>query len=144
MRERGDGTNMKWQAAYSVHNELLDAQHQGLFAVIEELGLGLTSGGDADVVAAALAKLTRYADQHFEMEEAMMAQADFPGVEDHRQEHQRLVQALRDFVARFDAEDPTVRDELYFFLISDWLASHILGHDHAYVADMEREFGATQ
>lgn len=123
---------MDWTPIYSVGIDILDRQHQGLFAVITELQNELASSVADGGVARCLDRLRRYTREHFATEEALMAAAAYPQLASHRAQHAALCRRLDELGERLGADDPAVRDDLYFFLVSDWLATHILGADHGY------------
>ncbi len=123
---------MIWTPIFSVGNEVLDQQHQGLFAIIAELQGHLASTSTEEGVRECLDRLRRYTRHHFRAEEALMTKASYAGLTTHCAQHADLCRRLDDFAARLARADPNVRDDLYFFLLSDWLAAHILQADQAY------------
>lgn len=133
---------MDWNEIYSVGNPELDSQHQGLFRVIGDLGASLNDGHEDEVVKETLAKLIQYTADHFQFEEEMMHQAGYAGLEEHRNIHRALKEKLEQFSHQLEDGRPGVRDDLYFFLISDWLASHILGADKDYAPTLQNRKAA--
>ncbi len=121
----------RWTQHYSVNIAALDAQHQGLFATIDELNEALARGRGARVTEPVLKKLVEYAQTHFATEEALMTEYKFPGLEAHRMEHQRFGKKVEKFLEDYRAGKQGVPVSLLMFL-QTWLKEHILTADKAY------------
>ncbi|MGZ8227279.1 MAG: bacteriohemerythrin [Methylococcaceae bacterium] len=75
-------------------------------------------------------QLYEHAEQHFESENQLMAQHDYPGVTDHKGEHQRVLGEFKQFKSRVDKGliafgRSFVRDRL-----PQWLALHVTTMDN--------------
>ena len=121
----------RWTEQYSVNVASLDAQHQGLFATINELNEALARGAGARVTEAVLRKLVEYAQTHFAAEETLMTEHAFPGLETHCMEHQRFGKKVAKFMEDYRAGKQGVPVSLLLFL-QVWLKEHILTADKAY------------
>jgi hemerythrin len=77
--------------------------------------------------------MTAYAGEHFETEEALMAQAGYPALEEHVKEHRvykaRTVSLCLDTMA----SKAFVPVDILVFL-RDWWTGHVLGSDMKYKA----------
>jgi len=121
----------RWTENYSVNIKVLDAQHQGLFATINELKDALSSGHGSKVTEPVLKKLVEYATTHFAAEEALMSAHKFPGLDAHRMEHQKFGEKVAAFLADYKAGKSGVPVSLMLFL-QNWLKGHIQTTDKAY------------
>ncbi len=121
----------RWTKNYSVNIAVLDAQHQGLFATINELNNALSSGQGAKVTESVLKKLVKYATTHFAAEEMLMTEHEFPGLATHRAEHEKFGEKVGEFLADYRAGKSGVPVSLMLFLHT-WLKGHILTADKAY------------
>jgi len=147
---------MTWSEEMSVGIPELDEDHKTLIRVINQLDANAGNKARRDSVRQSLVALQRYAEFHFAREENVMAACAYPGLEDHREEHRRFIERIRQLNARF-AENPessaeVVNDELLTFL-RDWLTHHIMIEDKAYRTTAEssrpaqeaaRSFAGTQ
>lgn len=108
---------------------LIDAQHKKLF----ELAATFTDSGDQIRVMKSLAALCDYVKTHFREEEEMMASCAFPGLDAHRQQHEKCRKMLVDLLgnARSMSLDQ-IADEVKR-LVNGWIYNHILTADFAYV-----------
>lgn len=117
------GIRFIWSDEYSVGNEVLDNQHKYLL----ELGNKIQTA-DVGQARAFVMELYKYIRVHFTREEAHMKAIGFPGLDEHKEQHEHLITDLnalsQDFV-------PEKLDALIAFLHT-WLVNHVLHEDKAY------------
>src|ERR1043165_9399259 len=80
-----------WRKEYSVSIPQIDAQHQQLVALINELHMAMMEGNGKPALAHILAELVRYAENHFTYEETMLQQRGYSGLAGHRLEHKAWI-----------------------------------------------------
>lgn len=85
-------SEIAWKQEYSVGNEAIDADHQGLFDLVRELAEADITDG---LLNSILVRLENYAAGHFSREEALMEKMGYPGFEEHKKQHQAFVEWLR-------------------------------------------------
>ncbi len=120
---------LEWTSALRVGVEQIDEQHQELFRRAERLVLALEAGHRADVDPL-LRYLTDYVVSHFEFEERWMAEAEYPGLEAHRDAHRRFMDDLRERTREYRRQGPTrqVAASARGWLTA-WFEHHIAGAD---------------
>lgn len=123
----------RWTESYSVNIAVLDEQHRALFDVVNELDRALRFGEGSAALEDVLHKLTDYAAAHFELEESLMAQHEFPGLTTHRSYHEEFRQKIDEFLTAHRAGKAGVPVEALLFL-KDWLKDHLLRTDRQYSA----------
>jgi hemerythrin len=130
-----------WKKEFSVHNEALDAEHLAMFGLINELFETLDQGEPQRTIEEILDEAQRYAQQHFEHEESLMAQCGFPKLEEHRQEHRMylVTVGLLQKDLTLSAEDKVY--ELFLFL-QDWWLTHITKADQDYAKHLDTGLGS--
>ena len=121
----------RWTGTYSVNIDELDRQHQGLFAIINQLHEALETGEGAAVMKPVLDELLDYAKYHFAAEEQLMQKHKFPGFSSHQLEHQAFGRSVNKYLEDFQAGKVGAPSALLLFLQS-WLKQHILKTDKAY------------
>lgn len=117
---------LKWDESYSVGEDHLDAQHQGLIDLINKLD------GDAPVPVV-LDDLQLYVDEHFRDEEAMLEQAAYPELTAHKAQHaafEEWLEASRQ-ACRSGEVVGLLRGSIASYL-KTWLVNHIMVSDKAY------------
>lgn len=120
-----------WSDDLSVNIKQFDDQHQGLVNLINELYDAMSAGKGSAVIGKILSGLADYTVYHFKTEEDVFQKHGYPGLEQHKFEHDNLTKQVLDFKEQFDAGKAVVSIELMKFL-KDWLTNHILAGDMAY------------
>lgn len=121
----------RWTERYSVHIAAMDRQHRGLFSTVNELNEALAAGRGAEAAEPVLQRLVDYALTHFAAEETLMEKHSFPGLLQHRAEHDAFSEKVTHFIEDFRAGKAGVPVALMFFL-QTWLKNHILAMDKEY------------
>ena len=122
---------MTWRSQYSVGVETLDNQHKAILRILNELHAASLKGKAQEVAGPLLSQLVSLASEHFSTEERLMESTGFPGLAEHRAEHQVLAGKLREFVSRHQKGDAAVYTQLLHFL-RDWLNNHMQSEDQEY------------
>jgi len=115
---------LEWRSEYSVGNDIIDQQHQGLFVIANEI----LRAHDADESTRGIMKLFKYTRIHFHDEEEIMAQRGYSGLEEHRQKHEELIERLGG-IATVINHDKEAFSERVFELMLDWILTHIVEED---------------
>lgn len=122
---------INWNDSYSVKVDRFDSEHKKLVELINTLFDGMTKGHGKDVLGDILNELINYTQVHFTNEEKAMAEKNFPGLAEHKQEHEKLVTEVLDFYQQYKEDRVSVTSDLLDFL-SKWLTDHIMGTDQKY------------
>jgi hemerythrin len=98
-----------------------DTQHQALFELIDKIK---EVPFDPDI----LIRLKLYAEHHFIIEEAYMAQLGYPEADEHIEAHDRFREELEAMLETDPTMHPALQTSLSDFLYK-WLKLHVLGID---------------
>lgn len=131
---------LQWTEKMSVGIDTIDADHQKLLALVNELHSVVRKKESPDIVARVLRDLIAYTDYHFEAEEQLLRLIRYPDFERHKEIHG----ALRDKVAELEVryrDAPHKAGVKMFDFLSDWLMRHILGEDMKYKALLLEKLG---
>ena len=121
-----------WDESLETRIPHIDAQHQKLVSLINNLDQAVQDGTGGLLVSYVLQELIRYVKDHFEDEEQLMLRRRFPGLTDHRREHDIFASRLKEIHATFqdgDALSATILD-----FLKEWLVNHIRRTDQVYAA----------
>lgn len=120
---------MCWREEYSIGIIEIDDQHKELIKRFKLVADAVTNRQGWSELHFAILGILRYAEFHFQFEEALMRLYGFPQIESHIQEHRRILQAAEAFI------DESLRkvapDDVAQFY-QDWLATHIQNDDRHY------------
>ncbi len=120
-----------WNESYSVQIVSMDDQHKKLVAIINELHEHQKQGKSKEVMDKTLKSLVAYTRTHFLAEEKVMEQANYPKLADHKQNHQKLISNVSDYLKKYQAGESITAIGLLKFL-HDWLLKHIVQEDMYY------------
>jgi hemerythrin-like metal-binding protein len=127
---------IEWQDSYSVGVDKLDADHKRLINIIKRIDEAEKSGKP---VQGALEELRNYTEYHFKAEEERMYAADYPGIDEQKQEHKWFVEWLETVERTYNLSPEAhfhVAETVNDFL-SEWLTHHILVVDMQYKGLLE-------
>lgn len=119
---------LNWRDEYSIGVAQIDSEHRQLFDVINEFHDQQQGAIAANDILKMLNRLIKYSEQHFRNEEAIMRGEGYAGMDEHQQQHDKLVGAIFDIAADVEAGKSTIDMQLHTFL-KNWLLDHILLHD---------------
>ena len=86
-------------------NEMIDSQHKELIDKINKLLDSCETSKDKVVSVKTLDYLADYTEFHFGEEEKLQEEITYPGVEKHKEEHEKLRQVVRDLYNMLEEEE---------------------------------------
>lgn len=107
-----------------------DDEHKHLFGLLNTLH-ATVGGGERSSIGKALDGLIAYVAEHFGSEEENMRKANYPALEQHLAEHDKLVATCVGLQKQFHAGQAEITPETTAFL-RDWLKQHIPHIDRKY------------
>ncbi len=130
-----------WSERFSVGVPELDEQHRTIHRLLSRL-LDLADAKidievDAEVVSDTLTELTRYTQEHFQLEESLMSEAGFPELEEHQAYHEQFIEQVAELSMATWTGQPQTPAEL-LLLLERWLQDHILQVDMRYREHLSR------
>ncbi len=122
---------VEWSEELSVGITQVDQEHQKLVAIVNQLDEAMISGKGTRIMNEILTQLVEYTKIHFTAEEALMAEAEYPGLDLHKQQHRQLVRKVEKFHSDFNNSGRRITRKMMDFL-KYWLSNHILVDDMAF------------
>jgi len=125
----------KWQETYSVNVDTLDAHHQKLFSLVENLYINIfeceNNSQKQILIGKTLSELTDYTYYHFAQEEALLLKCEYPDYIPHKEEHEQFKLHLTQLLKQY--KDVTFVWSLPILIfLKDWLVAHVLNADLQY------------
>lgn len=120
-----------WTNDLSVGEKGIDEEHQGLFALVNELE---SADMSHDYINSILDRLKRYTIEHFTREEAFMKKMGYPELDAHVEQHDAFkewLETIRATYARFPQSPFIIGDSVNGYL-QRWLRDHIRNEDMKY------------
>jgi hemerythrin-like metal-binding protein len=122
---------IKWSKAYVLGIDEIDAQHQQLCSLINELYSAMSEGRGKAVTGEVLDSLAEYTIKHFSAEERLMQAHRYAAFGEHQATHKEFVAKVEQFRKRYYAGNLCLNIEILDFLRA-WLIGHIQGADRKY------------
>jgi len=122
---------IQWDESLSVKVKEIDAQHQKLINLLNELFDAMRVGKGNQILGGILHSLVTYTQTHFKNEEMYFDKFQYPDAVAHKAEHKKLVEKTMKFKTDFEAGKVGISIPLMDFL-SNWLKDHIKGTDKKY------------
>ena len=116
---------IEWQDRFSVGVPAVDHEHRELIEAVGALQTALTGGASQDEIDRALGELMRGISAHFALEEKFMAEHRYDGLTEHKADHERLLDELRDLMEGHAEGTPDEVSER----LGNWFARHFQTHD---------------
>ena len=125
-----------WTESLSVGVSSMDAHHQKLINMINELHAALRQKRGQEVGLKLLVELDKYVRYHFHAEEELMRKANYPKLEEQLTAHRKFLETAGALKQRWEAGDKSVPTEL-MRVLQQWLVAHIQKMDKQYTSYMK-------
>ena len=124
---------LDWKDSYSVGIAAVDHEHRELIDLINTLHEELVSGGGARTVSAIFGDIYKGISGHFALEESFMRERGYDQLAEHKGDHERLLDELRDIMDDYDGRvggsDRDAADRELSARLGSWFALHFQTHD---------------
>jgi len=123
---------IEWEDAYAVDWGVIDNDHKTLFKLINKFNRNIANFRSSEEMAPYIESLRKYTQTHFKREEMLQEKVGYAFFDDHKQEHQALIEKLDGLAqSALRANDDTITDaamDLGSFF-ADWLTGHVIEND---------------
>jgi len=119
---------LQWKDEYSVGIESMDDEHREMISLINSTYDKLGPDADPEQIDDCLAEIFNTISMHFALEERIMRNAAYAEFEAHKNDHEELLDRLRDLMDDFYA-DPVTGTKTLEQSLSDWFAGHFSTFD---------------
>jgi hemerythrin len=121
-----------WTSNLNTGIETIDKQHRMIVEYINQLDDAKSAGGKPALVAKVIDGLVGYTVSHFNYEERLLEEANYPFLKAHKNVHTIFIKRLNDYQERFKLGED-IAEELHMMMFS-WLFGHIKHDDMDYVS----------
>ncbi|MDR3168088.1 MAG: bacteriohemerythrin [Treponema sp.] len=129
----GDDVLVEWEDRYSVGIPFIDDQHKKLVELTNDLYKGcLLGGGEArDYFMKVIRGVVDYVKYHFAAEEKILEKVKYPGLAEHKKEHEGFIKQVVGDVKNFQ-EGKQFVPNVFVRYLKDWILTHIAVQDKQY------------
>jgi hemerythrin len=122
---------LNWKEKHLTSDEIIDAQHQELLDIANELQSALHQGRGSEILHGQLIHLIKLTQAHFAAEEREMCTNCYPGLPQHKGEHDRLIKQIMELQRKINEGQEVVSMDVIYF-IKHWIMHHLVTEDYAY------------
>ena len=130
-------TLIEWRKDFETGVPDVDHEHQELIALINELHDTLGTNADDETISAFLGEVFAKISSHFALEETIMRKYDYDEYAEHKQDHEQLLDDIRDIMDDFETQTDTDYRAALSTTVHDWFVNHFKTRD----ARLHRKLG---
>jgi hemerythrin len=119
---------LQWKKEYGIGIEEVDYEHRQLIELINRMHEAFADGGAKQTVSAFFGDLLKEISAHFALEERVMRDEGYTRFAPHKEDHERLLDELREIMDAFDRAEEIDSFELALRLDA-WFMRHFQTHD---------------
>lgn len=120
---------VEWREEFNTGVPSVDFEHQELVGVLNQLLLAIQSGGSDAQTQEMISNLYGRFSGHFALEETIMKRYDYDEFELHKEDHEDLLDQIRDLMESHAGGDFSGKAELFAENMYDWFANHFQTKD---------------
>lgn len=119
---------LHWEERYSVGIEAVDHEHRELVDLINRLFEEARSRGSKVAVLGFFGDLFKAISAHFALEERVMQERGYDQLTQHKNDHERLLDEIRDIMEDYEMTD-LFDEQLLALRLDAWFSRHFETHD---------------
>lgn len=116
-------TLMKWKDEYALGIPAIDHEHKELIDLINQALESSTHDDSRDTVLDALGETYARISAHFALEEKLMREQEYDHYEDHKSDHERLLDEIRDIMDEYE-DTSRFSGESFAHALEHWFTDH--------------------
>ncbi len=117
-----------WKPEFAVGVDSVDFEHRQMIDLINEIYDEMKTRKDADSIEQFMGDVHFAISAHFALEERLMRESDYVEYEAHKEDHEELLDQIRELMDQF-VSDPDKGFDLLQDNLSDWFESHFATFD---------------
>jgi hemerythrin len=121
-------------SVHTVGYDLIDNDHDEFVSLLNRL-----DAADNKDFPTLFQQLYEHTEQHFDRENQLMQQFSFPGINDHKAEHQRVLGEFKQFKSRVDKGLIAFGRSFVKDRLPQWLGLHVTTMDSALAAHIKTQ-----
>ena len=121
-------TLLEWKDEFKIGIEEVDFEHQELIELINESFAEVERANSSTAVMDFLGEIFEKISAHFALEEKVMKSFRYEDYEEHKRDHERLLDSIRDIMDEFMLVEK-IDEKLFGQQLRDWFINHFSTHD---------------
>lgn len=131
---------IEWREEFSIGIPSVDYEHKGMIRMINQLHEEMSAAPSRDTVSGFLGEIHALISAHFALEEKEMREMGYDEFDDHKDDHERLLDEIRDIMDDFEADDSGDFAEELSRRLEAWFTGHFQTRDarlHRFLKDRQ-------
>ena len=121
-------SSLQWRGDFDTGIREMDVEHRQLIAHIAKLQQEMAGGAEPEKVLNILRQIYDEIAEHFALEEKVMQQMSYAAYADHKEDHETLLEDLREIMEEVD-EDGGIDEVQLTDDLDRWFSDHFRLHD---------------
>jgi hemerythrin-like metal-binding protein len=122
---------LEWHKEFEIGLPAIDFEHRQLIELINALHDELTGGSEAETVLQFFADVHAAIAAHFALEERMMREQKYARYEDHKADHEELLDQINDIMQGYEQGSYDAQIDRLSRELGDWFSIHFRDKDAA-------------
>ena len=119
---------LKWKSSYALGISSVDHEHQEMIKAINAVYASLDEQAAPEEIESALGEIHANISAHFALEEQLMSEAGFEEYTEHKNDHEELLDQIRDMMDVY-AVNPAKGQSVLHACLTDWFGRHFSTFD---------------
>jgi hemerythrin len=119
---------IEWKKEFNIGVAEVDHEHRQLIVLINELHDVIQASGKRDQVLDSLGEIFAQISSHFALEEKMMRESHYRALAEHKEDHETLLDELRDIMDAVE-DDGSYDESRLADDLERWFTEHFKTHD---------------
>ena len=120
---------IQWRDEFKVGVASVDYEHEAMIALLNDLHAKLEVDADKDTVLDFLGEVLAKISAHFALEEQTMRERGYDQYEDHKADHERLIDEIRDIMDAYESGTDVDYEDTLAARLRDWFTLHFKTKD---------------
>ncbi|MFC1673711.1 bacteriohemerythrin [Pseudomonadota bacterium] len=126
-------TFIQWNDSFKVGHKLVDFDHMTLVNITNELFLRVDRGFSDEEISQTISCLIEYVEKHFEREEELFLNSDYPDSDKHLAMHKDISKTVKDIATIYKTDSSAININEVLEFLKKWLTNHIMKADVGYI-----------
>jgi len=122
-------TTIEWRPEYETGIASIDHEHQEIINRLNRLLIAAEEGGSKEGTLAELGEIYAWISAHFALEEQIMRNKKYDQYDDHKDDHERLLDDISSILMDFENGSYGGLDDAFRSRLHNWFAEHFKSKD---------------
>ena len=134
--------SVKWNQELSSGIEAIDRQHHQILHLLEQLVIANKSSDNKERLINSLEEFNKAIQEHFDFEEALLAESGFRDLKRHKAGHEEIAETLNSITMSVMFDDSDISSEMINRVIR-WFEEHLTSEDTRYFKSVKKSLSGT-